>query len=225
MTGGQTGGAERPLAVVERDGAPRLWFLRTHVLMALSAAKEVDQRSHRRSHVAAEVRREALTRRQISSCYEVLSKRVVKRLASAVMESTEYSVLAGVRHSLRALNGVIEAGAKAARLTVQQQAFLLSLAAHGGTHVPLADLRADLGMDQATTSELMGRLGRRALVTRRRGIDRRAVDVSLTRSGRSALTRSVRAISREMKVANARGDLDALHGSLRAYLAFHTKDL
>ena len=139
------------------------------------------------------------------------------------MASTDYTVLAGVRHSLRALNGVIEAGAKAAELTVQQQAFLLSLAAHGGMHVPLADLRADLGMDQATTSDLLGRLGRRALVTRRTGIDRRAVDVSLTRSGRSTLTRSVRAIGREMKLAKARGDLDALQRSLRAYLAFHTE--
>jgi DNA-binding MarR family transcriptional regulator len=139
------------------------------------------------------------------------------------MASRDYVLLARVRHSLRALNGVIEAGAKAAGLTVQQQALLLSLAAHGGMHVPLADLRADLGMDQATTSELLGRLGRRALVTRRTGIDRRAIDVSLTRSGRSALTRSVRAIGREMKLANARGDLDALQRSLRAYLAFHTE--
>ena len=139
------------------------------------------------------------------------------------MASRDYALLARVRHSLRALNGVIEAGAKAAGLTVQQQAFLLSLAAHGGMHVPLADLRVDLGMDQATTSELLGRLGRRALVTRRTGIDRRAIDVSLTRSGRSALTRSVTAIGREMKLANARGDLDALQRSLRAYLAFHTE--
>ena len=149
--------------------------------------------------------------------------RVLERLPSAVMESTDYTVLAGVRHSLRTLNGVIEAGTKAAGLTVQQQAFLLSLAARGGIHVPLADLRADLGMDQATTSELLGRLWRRALVTRRAGVDRRAVDVSLTRSGRSALTRSVRAIGREMKLAKARGDLDALQRSLRTYVAFHTE--
>ena len=149
--------------------------------------------------------------------------RVLERLPSAVMGSTDYTVLAGVRHSLRTLNGVIEAGTKAAGLTVQQQAFLLSLAARGGIHVPLADLRADLGMDQATTSELLGRLGRRALVTRRTGVDRRAVDVSLTRSGRSALTRSVRAIGRAMKLAKARGDLDALQRSLRTYVAFHTE--
>ena len=139
------------------------------------------------------------------------------------MASTDYALLARVRHSLRALNGVIEAGAKAAGLTVQQQAFLLSLAARGGVHVPLADLRADLGMDKATTSELLGRLGRRGLVTRRTGIDRRAVDVSLTRSGRSAFTKSVRTIGREMKLAGKRGELDALNGSLRAYVAFHTE--
>jgi DNA-binding MarR family transcriptional regulator len=139
------------------------------------------------------------------------------------MASTDYALLADVRHSLRALNGVIEAGAKAAGLTVQQQGFLLSLAARGGTHVPLADLRADLGMDQATTSELLGRLGRRGLVTRGTRIDRRAVDVALTQSGRSALTRSVRAIGREMKLARTRGDLDALQRNLRAYVAFHTE--
>jgi DNA-binding MarR family transcriptional regulator len=139
------------------------------------------------------------------------------------MASTDYALLAHVRHSLRALNAVIENGAKAARLTVQQQAFLLSLAGRGGVHVPLADVRADLGMDQATTSELLGRLGRRGLVTRRTGIDRRAIDVSLTQSGRSALTRSVRAIGREVKLAKKRGDLDALQRNLRAYVAFHTE--
>ena len=139
------------------------------------------------------------------------------------MASTDYALLADVRHSLRALNGVIEAGAKAAGLTVQQQGFLLSLTARSGAHVPLADLRADLGMDHATTSELLTRLVRRGLVTRRTGIDRRAVDVSLTQSGRSALTRSVRAIGREVKLAKKRGDLDALQRNLRAYVAFHTK--
>jgi DNA-binding MarR family transcriptional regulator len=69
------------------------------------------------------------------------------------MASTDHALLARVRHSLRALNGVIERGATSAGLTVQQQAFLLSMAARGGSRVPLADLRSDLGMDQATTSE------------------------------------------------------------------------
>lgn len=139
------------------------------------------------------------------------------------MAPTDHALLARVRHSLRVLNRVIETGAKAAGLTVQQQAFLLSLAARGGAHVPLADLRGDLGMDQATTSELLRRLGHRGLVTRRTGSDRRAIDVSITRSGRSALTRSVRAIGREMKLARAHGDLDALQRNLRAYLAFHAE--
>jgi DNA-binding MarR family transcriptional regulator len=148
----------------------------------------------------------------------------MERLPSPSMASADYALLAGVRHSLRALSGVIEAGAKAAGLTVQQQAFLLSLAARGGAHVALADLRADLGMDQATTSELLTRLVGRGLVTRRAGIDdRRAVDVSLTQSGRSDLTRSVRAIGREVKLAKKRGDLDALQRNLRAYVAFHTE--
>lgn len=131
-------------------------------------------------------------------------------------------MLARVRHSLRVLNGVIDAGAKSAGLTVQQQAFLLSLAARGGARVPLADLRADLGMDQATTSELLKRLARRGLVARRTGADRRAVEVSLTRSGRVSFQRSVRAIGREMRLAKARGDLDALQRNLRSYLAFYT---
>jgi DNA-binding MarR family transcriptional regulator len=139
------------------------------------------------------------------------------------MAPTDHALLARVRHSLRVLNRVIETGAKAAGLTVQQQAFLLSLAARGGVHIPLADLRADLGMDQATTSELLRRLGRRGLVTRRTGSDRRAIDVSITRSGRSALTRSVRAIGRAMKLARAHGDLDALQRNLRAYVTFHAE--
>ena len=45
MTGGQTSGTVRPMAVVERDRATGLWFLGPDVLVALGATKEVDQRS------------------------------------------------------------------------------------------------------------------------------------------------------------------------------------
>lgn len=139
------------------------------------------------------------------------------------MAPPNYALLARVRHSLRTLNGVIERGANAAGLTLQQQAFLLSIAARRGSRVPLADVRSDLGMDQATTSELLRRLVQRGLVSRRAGTDRRALDVSVTQSGRTALRRSVAAIGREINVAKGRGDLDALQRNLRAYIAFHSE--
>jgi DNA-binding MarR family transcriptional regulator len=139
------------------------------------------------------------------------------------VRATDHALLARVRHSLRALDQAIEAGSKAVGLTVQQQAFLLALAARGGTHVPLAEVRTDLAMDQATMSEMLGRLIRRGLVAREVGADRRAVDVSLTGAGRARYQRSVRAIGREIRVAKASGELDGLQRNLREYLAFYTK--
>lgn len=106
---------------------------------------------------------------------------------------------------------------------MQQQALLLSVAARGGKRVALAEVRSDLGMDQATMSEMLARMGRRGLIARSTGDDRRALDVSLTRAGRALYQRSVRFIGREMRAANARGELDALRRSLRAYLAFYTE--
>lgn len=148
---------------------------------------------------------------------------VIDRLQLSAIATSDHALLARVRHSLRVLDQAIESGAKAAGLTVQQQAFLLSLMARGARGVPLADLRADLSMDQATTSELLARLTRRDLVARRSGRDRRAVDVSMTRHGRARFQRSVRAIRREIRRAKNNGELDALQRHLRAYLAFYTR--
>lgn len=139
------------------------------------------------------------------------------------MTASDDALLARVRHSLRALNRAIETGAKTVALTVQQQAFLLALAARGGTRVPLADVRADLGMDQATMSEMLARLIRRGYVARQVGDDRRAVNVSLTKGGRALFRRSVRAIGREIRAAKRSGELDGLQRNLREYLAFYTE--
>lgn len=137
--------------------------------------------------------------------------------------TTDHALLAGFRHSLRVLDQAIDTGAKDAGLTVQQQAFVLSLMARGAHDVPLSDLRADLTMDQATTSDLLARLIRRRLVNRRSGSDRRALNVSITPSGRARFQRSVRAIGREIRRAKKRGDLDALQRNLDAYLAFYAR--
>lgn len=134
---------------------------------------------------------------------------------------TDFAVLARVRHALRGLTGAIEQGASRAGLTVQQQAFLLSLAAAGAETVQLATLRTDLGMDQATASELLARLVRRGLVRRQPGRDRRALQLSLTPSGRAALRRSIEGIRVEIRRAHERGDLDALRESLDDYLRFY----
>jgi len=132
------------------------------------------------------------------------------------------ALLARVRHSLRALNNAIEAGSRAAGLTVQQQAFLLSLTAHGGRRVPLAALRADMPIDRATLSELLGRLARRGLVRVASGRDQRAVEVTLTPAGRARFRRSLTVIRRELRAADQLGDLEALRRNLRAYLDFYT---
>lgn len=160
---------------------------------------------------------------QLLSQHEVVSTAGPNRLQLPAIATSDLALLAGFRHSLRVLDQAIEGGAKEAGLTVQQQAFLLSLMARGAREVALADLRADLTMDQATTSDLLARLIRRRLVTRRSGRDRRALIVSITRPGRARFQRSVRAIGREIRRAKDRGDLDALQRNLRAYLAFYTR--
>jgi DNA-binding MarR family transcriptional regulator len=121
------------------------------------------------------------------------------------------------------LNGVIEAGAKQSGLTVQQQAFLLAVAARGGRKVPLSVVRAELTMDQATASELLARLIRSGLVTRATAEDRRAVDVTLSPRGRQRFTRSLERIRDSLQVADRAGDLRALRESLAAYLDHYTR--
>jgi len=130
-------------------------------------------------------------------------------------------VLAQFRHSVRALNGAIERGSRGAGLTVQQQAFLLSLAARDHEAVQLADVRKDLGMDQATASELLARLTRRGLVKRRSGEDRRSVVISLTTEGRSRFDRSVRSIRSAIQAAHDGGDLEDLSTNIVGYLRYY----
>lgn len=134
-----------------------------------------------------------------------------------------FSVLARVRRALRALNDAIERGARSAGVTVQQQAFVLAIAAAGDGPVPLASLREELQMDQATASELLARLVSAGHVERGAARDRRAAQISLTAKGRSVLLRSIRAIRREIQAAHARGELDALRESLDEYLDFYLR--
>jgi len=104
---------------------------------------------------------------------------------------------------------------------MQQQAFLLAIAAYGGTRVPLADVREELEMDRATASALLRRLGERRLVRRSPAEDRRAFYVALTASGRAVFERSVDAIRRELRGAEHRNELDALRRDLDAYFAYY----
>ncbi|HEU5287611.1 MAG TPA: MarR family transcriptional regulator, partial [Candidatus Limnocylindria bacterium] len=101
------------------------------------------------------------------------------------------ALLARVRHSFRLLNRAIAEGSRRAGLTVQQQGFLLAVAARGGRNVPLSHVRAELLMDQATASELLRRLAERGLVRRAPGEDRRALRVTLTADGRATFKVSV----------------------------------
>lgn len=138
-------------------------------------------------------------------------------------ERPDYLLLARVRRSLRALNGAIARGAAAEGLTLQEQAFLLGLAAYGGAEIPLADLREELEMDQASASVLLRRLVRKRMVVRVVANDRRAAEVSLTTKGWTAFRRSVRAIRGEIRRAEHRGELTALGSELDTYMGFYLR--
>lgn len=133
-----------------------------------------------------------------------------------------YALLARVRRSLRILDAAIERGCDAAGLTVQQQAFLLALAARGGRRVPFAVIRAEMDMDQATASELLTRLVSLDLLQRVGAADKRALEISLTRKGRQRFLRSVEGIRHEIQEADRAGDLRALRLSVAAYLDHYT---
>lgn len=142
-------------------------------------------------------------------------------MARARDTRTRYLMLARVRRSLRALNSAISRGAEAVGLTLQQQAVLLAMAAYGGRRVPLADVREELEMDQATASVLLTRLVREGLVKREASVDRRAAEITLTKKGWSAFRGSVRAIRSEMRWADHRGELDPLKAELSPYLRYY----
>jgi DNA-binding MarR family transcriptional regulator len=134
-----------------------------------------------------------------------------------------YLLLARVRRSLRALNSSISRGAAAAGLTLQEQAFLLGLAAYGGAEMPLADLRVELEMDQASASVLLRRLTRKRMVVRVVAADRRAAQVSLTSKGWAAFRGSIGTIRGEIRRSDHRGELNALGGELGTYLEFYLR--
>lgn len=138
-------------------------------------------------------------------------------------ERPDYLLLARVRRSLRALNGAIARGAAAEGVTLQEQAFLLGLAAYGGAEIPLADLREELEMDQASASVLIGRLVLKKMVVRVRADDRRAAEVSLTPRGWATFRRSVGAIRGEIRRAEHRGELAALNKELATYLEYYLR--
>lgn len=138
-------------------------------------------------------------------------------------ERPDYLLLARVRRSLRSLNGAIARGAAAEGITLQEQAFLLGLAAYGGAEIPLADLREELEMDQASASVLIRRLVLKKMVVRVQADDRRAAEVSLTPRGWATFRRSVGAIRGEIRRAEHRGELAALNKELATYLGYYLR--
>lgn len=138
-------------------------------------------------------------------------------------ERPDYLLLARVRRALRALNGAISRGAEAAGVTLQEQSFLLGLAAYGGSQIPLADVREELEMDQASASVLLRRLVRKRLAIRVPARDRRAAQVSLTAKGWATFRSSVDTIRGEIRRAQHRGELDALNDELASYLGFYLR--
>jgi DNA-binding MarR family transcriptional regulator len=139
-------------------------------------------------------------------------------------QAPDYLALARVRRSLRALSNVLTRGAEAAGLTLQQQSFLLALAAYERRDVLLADIREELEMDQATASELLAKLLARRLVRRDSAKDRRAATISFTPGGWTLFRTSVESIRREMQLAQHRAELIALGSELDAYMRFYLGD-
>jgi DNA-binding MarR family transcriptional regulator len=117
----------------------------------------------------------------------------------------------------------IERGSRVAGLPVQQQAFLLALSASDDAYVPLREIRRELDINEATTSELLARLTESGLVERHASRDRRAATISLTAAGRRRLLHSIAATRREIQHADRRGELNALADSIAAYLAYYTR--
>lgn len=133
----------------------------------------------------------------------------------------DFLALARVRRSLRALNNVLTRGAEAAGLTLQQQAFLLALAAYERRDVLLSDIREELEMDQATASEILAKLLAGRLVKRDSARDRRAANISFTPKGWTVFLTSTDSIRREMQRAQHRAELIALGDELEDYLRFY----
>jgi DNA-binding MarR family transcriptional regulator len=136
-------------------------------------------------------------------------------------QDPDFLALARVRRSLRGLNNALTRGAEAAGMTLQQQAFLLALAAYERRDVLLADVREELEMDQATASELLAKLLARRLVVRDSAKDRRAATISFTPKGWTVFRASVETIRSEMRRAQHRGELIALGADLEAYMRFY----
>jgi len=82
---------------------------------------------------------------------------------------SDHLLLARVRIAIRALNRAIEAGSRGAGL--DRAAAGLPSRALGArrTRRALAEIRAEMRMDQATASDLLARLTRRVLVQRAPG--------------------------------------------------------
>jgi DNA-binding MarR family transcriptional regulator len=129
-----------------------------------------------------------------------------------------------VRRSLRALNNAIARGAESAGVTLQQQAFLLALAAYGGRSVPLADLREELEMDQATASVILMKLIEARWLVRTIAKDRRAADITMTLAGWQTFRRSITSIRAEVRRAHHRDELSALRQDLDRYLGYYLAD-
>ncbi len=158
---------------------------------------------------------------RVASALEPQKGRTRRPRATGSRPKDNYELLARVRRSLRALNNAIARGAETAGLTLQQQAFLLALAAYGGRRVPLADVREELEMDRATTSALLMKLIEARQVIRAISTDRRAAEVTMTAAGWRIFRQSVASIRSEVRRAEHRDELGALRDDLDHYLGYY----
>lgn len=123
----------------------------------------------------------------------------MRRVNSVRLEQTEYEGLAGFRLALRRFLAFSEAASREAGLTPGQYQALLVIKTHPTGTIMIRDLADQLLLQHHGAVQLVDRLARAGLVSRRHSSnDRRTVLVGLTAKGGALLARLVTANRKEL---------------------------
>ena len=110
---------------------------------------------------------------------------------SPPLAKSHYELLAGLRHELRRFLNFSQEAARRAGLTPQQHQALLALKGYPGRpHASIGELAARLHLRHHSVVGLVDRLVQRKLLRRVRSeVDRRKVEIHLTRRGDAVIER------------------------------------
>ena len=144
-----------------------------------------------------------------------------KRDASHPIGKAEYELLAEFRYRLRRFLRFSEEAARRSGLTPHQHQALLAIEGFPGrSHANVKELAERLQIKQNTAAELVHRLFQQGLVKREAiPADRRAVNVSVTRTGRALLRKLTIAHREELRRIEP-----ALSDLLGRFMAFDGND-